>query len=520
MNLENFVNKNSLSLILAKILNSKILDIEIKENQCFVKFDKADSISENDFELLEKKMLNYIDNNEKLDKTFSLIDLNIYEEANLCSKFFKIQKVAQEEFNSKLVQKITFSSFETKKELDEYLAYLEELNKYDHRYIGQNLNLFYIIPEAPGSVFWLPKGWSLYKKLEAFVRKNGYEDYQEVKTPFVMSTSFWEKSGHLAAFKKNMMFVQMGESSEDNSALKPMNCPGHIEIFKHTKRSYKELPIRLGEFGCCHRYEPSGSLHGLMRVRSLTIDDGHIFCSRNQIKNEAEKFLNQAIKIYKKLNFEDIEIILSTRPENFLGNLKDWDSAEEILESVLKESGNNFKIMPGDGAFYGPKIEMHVKDSMKRSWQLGTIQLDFVLPERFDLSFINEFDEKETPCMLHRAILGSMERFIGVLLEHTKGELPLFLHPNPVAVCSIVSEVNEYAETVFKKLKNLDIEVFLDTRSETLGYKIRQHKMAKVPMIIILGKEEMNNKTITLEYESKKLIYQFDELEKLTEFFK
>ena len=432
-------------------------------------------------------------------------------------KHFKIQKVAQEEFvtcdGSKIkVQKITVAAFFEQANLVAYLEALELLKKNDHRLIGQNMELFYMIPEAAGSVFWLPRGWKLFKSLENFIRKFSYADYQEVRTPFVMSSVFWEKSGHMQAYGKNMMHINMGDDEHECAALKPMNCPGHIEIFKQKIRSYRDLPFRIAELGSCHRYEPSGALHGLLRVRSFTMDDGHIFCTREQIQSEIEKFVPRALEMYKHFGFVDVTIKIATRPEGFLGESANWDYAQEVMQEAMHQLKLPFEIAHGEGAFYGPKVEMHIKDSLGRSWQLGTIQLDFVLPERFDISYVDDNGTKQRPCMLHRAMLGSMERFIAVLLEHTSGNIPINLAPTQIAVCSVVSECNEYAQLVHDKLLEIGINSQLDIRSETLGAKIRQHKILKVPMIAVIGKNEVSDKSLTVEFMGNKHIYQLDKI--------
>ncbi|WP_342261980.1 threonine--tRNA ligase [Alphaproteobacteria bacterium endosymbiont of Tiliacea citrago] len=513
----------NLLIAFSKILSKNIIDLEIKEEknfirECVVKFETEETYSELNFDQYESKIKEEVKNNKPSDNGI-LKKMTCENHLNLLPFSFSFEKVAQEELKGKKIQKFTIVVFQDSKDKEKYIENINLLKKIDHRYIGKNLEYFMMIPEAPGCPFWLPKGWKLYRKLESFVRKHAYTNFNEVKTPLVMSNEFWKKSGHLVSFKQNMMFVNMGGDENEDAALKPMNCPAHIEIFQRKLRSYKELPLRIAEFGCCHRYEPSGSLHGLMRVRSLTQDDGHIFCSLDQVKSETSHFLSNCIEIYKKLGFTDVNVILSTKPDNALGDPDEWILAEKYLSESLKEVGLNFTIADGEGAFYGPKIEMHVKDSIGRSWQLGTIQLDFVLPQRFELSFVDKNGEKGKVCMLHRAILGSLERFIGVLLEHTEGKLPAFLAPIQVVVCTVVEEFNEYAEKVHKKLLEHGIESQLDTRNETLGYKIREHKLAKVPMLIVVGKEEANNSTITLELSDKKMVLKLDEVEKIMGLF-
>lgn len=546
----------SLAFILAEYIDGTLIDIEISDSGFAAKFLTQSAISENDFASLEKKMKNMIESNLQFEKvvksyeesvdlaqemgcqsiwSFNENDPNTwYKLGNIampcshallsvakdCACSFKIQKVAQEDFKIAdgqvvKVQKVSVAAFFAESDLEKYLALLELLKQNDHRLIGQNMELFYMIPEAAGSVFWLPRGWKLFKALENFIRRISYADYQEVRTPFVMSSSFWEKSGHMQAYGKNMMHINMGTEEHECAALKPMNCPGHIEIFKQKIRSYRDLPFRIAELGSCHRYEPSGSLHGLLRVRSFTMDDGHIFCAKEQIQSEVERFMVRALEMYKHFGFSSVAIKIATRPENFLGEIENWDYAEKVMQEAMKELKLPFEIAHGDGAFYGPKVEMHITDSMGRSWQLGTIQLDFVLPERFDISYVDDKGQKQRPCMLHRAMLGSMERFIAMLLEHTGGNVPLSLAPVQVAICSVVSDCNEYAQKVFEKLKTLGMNVELDTRNETLGAKIRMHRMLKVPMIAVIGKDEVAKNMITLEYANNKHQYQFDELDKI-----
>lgn len=550
----NKIMRASLALILAKVINGQLLDIELLDSGFNCKFYMDETISENDFVDIQAKMLNLIKHGGVIEKNSRSHDESIEyaRELNINEKFlhldfdgpnawykfesvqvvselkflsdirdfvgaFKLLKVAQEEYivNEKKikVQKITVAAFLTQAKLDDYLARLELLLQNDHRNIGQNMELFYMIPEAAGSVFWLPSGWKLFKSLEAFIRKFSYKDYMEVRTPFVMSSSFWEKSGHMQAYGKNMMHIAMGDHGQESAALKPMNCPGHIEIFKQKIRSYRNLPFRLAEIGSCHRYEPSGALHGLLRVRSFTMDDGHIFCAREQIQMEVEKFMLQALNIYKYFEFNNFSIKISTRPDTFLGQIEDWDYAEKMLELAMQELKLPYEIANGEGAFYGPKIEIHIRDFFDRSWQLGTIQLDFVLPERFDISYIDEVGQKKRPCMLHRATLGSIERFIALLLEHTAGNLPIALAPVQAAICSVVSDCNDYAKTVCDILEKLDMNIVLDTKNDTLGAKIRAHKIAKVPMIIVIGRDEMNDETVTVEYLGGKNVYKLAELE-------
>lgn len=518
------VTKNQLFFNLLNIfvlyLKTSIVDFNIENNVATIKVKSDVNYSSSDFEMYHDDIMKIVKNND-FDSRLLNVELSKLGAPffNCIPYEFKFEKIAQEDFYGYKVQKFTIIAFYNHKEIMDYEERIAQLKLIDHRYIGLQQNLFMMIPESPGHVFWLPNGWRVFRKLEKFIRKYGYCGFNEVKTPFVMSNKFWITSGHMASFKQNMMFVNMGDSNDDDSAIKPMNCPGHIEIFKQKNRSYKELPYRIAEFGCCHRYEPSGSLHGLMRVRSLTIDDGHVFCTREQIHSETLKFLTNCMDVYNKLGFKDVEIVLSTKPVNALGNAEDWDIAEKCLKNSLNQLGLAFKIFEGDGAFYGPKIEMHVKDSLNRSWQLGTIQLDFVLPERFNLEYITSADSKGKVCMLHRAILGSLERFIGVLLEHTGGKLPLFLAPVQINICTIVSDVNEYAKKVKEKLDSFGLYVELDDRAEKIQSKIRSSMLAKIPMIAIIGKQEMKENIVKIQYNGEDHLFKFDEINGIMRFF-
>jgi threonyl-tRNA synthetase len=391
----------------------------------------------------------------------------------------------------------------------------------DHKEIGKAMELFHFIEEAPGCVFWLPKGYRLWRNIEKIVREVAYCDYQEVKTPQVLASTFWEKSGHMQAYRQNMMHIQMGKRDEESAALKPMNCPCHTQVFKSKIRSYRDLPLRIAEFGACHRYEASGALCGLLRVRSFVQDDGHIFCTRDQIKNEVQKFINEALLVYKTFGFfqHEISFIIATRPDGFLGFAEDWDYSENCLKDALEELQIQYTIAVGDGAFYGPKIELSFQDSLQRSWTLGTIQVDFVLPERFDVAFDDENGGKTRPCMLHRAVIGTFERFIGILLEHTGGNLSLNIAPIQVVVCSITSEVSSYASDVYKQLLTIGVTSLLDIRGQTLGYKIREHKMSKIPIIITIGRQERDEKMITIEYLGARTTCFVDELLQKFDFF-
>lgn len=544
----------SAAIILASVLDAQIFEIGVNEDDsffCKFRTNSGHSVSEHDFEKITKDMLIKIDQSIDFERIirsckdsieisteynthliqdgpnswFKFDDIEVIsnypclKNSNECSKYFLITKIAGEQIGDLSIQKITGVIFHSQAALDEYLESIELARKHDHRLIGQAQELFHITPEAAGSIFWLPKGWELYRSLQDYMRLKSYQSYQEVRTPFVMSSVFWEKSGHMKAFRKNMMLVNMGgDEGHEEAALKPMNCPGHVEIFKTKIRSYRDLPLRLAEFGSCHRYEPSGSLHGLMRVRSFTQDDGHIFCTIEQIKSEVKDFMKQALAIYEDLGFEDPKIIISTRPDGFLGEAEKWDFAEKELEVALEDLGLSYTIAVGEGAFYGPKIELQVKDALKRSWQLGTIQLDFVLPVRLGAFFVDSDGEKKNPCILHRAIFGSIERFIGVFLEHTGGKLPIRFAPVQAVVCSVVSDVIDYAALVTKNLKDKGLRITLDDRSEKLGYKVREHRLAKIPALITIGKDEMSNKTITVEYNNEKKVFAFADIDSVLRF--
>ncbi|MDR0484984.1 MAG: threonine--tRNA ligase [Alphaproteobacteria bacterium] len=417
-------------------------------------------------------------------------------------KSFKLTKVSgvywQGDAKNPMLQRIYGVGFLTQKDLDSYLTLQEELEKNDHRKLGKELDLFHMQEEAVGSVFWHDKGWRLYRTLENYIRgkleKNGYT---EVKTPMILDRSLWEASGHWDKFGDNMFVI----NNNDNTvlALKPMNCPAHIQIFKQGQKSYRDLPLRMAEFGCCHRNEPSGALHGIMRVRAFTQDDAHIFCSADQIVSETVAFCNLLKEIYKEV-FGDIDIIVkfSDRPEKRAGSDEIWDESEKALHDAATKAGLDLVLNKGEGAFYGPKLEFAIKDSLGRDWQLGTLQSDFVLPRRLGAYYIGEDGNKHAPIMLHRAILGSLERFIGILIEHYKGKLPLWLSPIQVCVMTISNKFDDYAELVSYFLKQAGINVELDTRYQKISYKIREHTLNKVPLMLIIGEKEESSRSVTL----------------------
>ncbi len=408
-------------------------------------------------------------------------------------KVFKLMKVAgaywRGDSKNEMLQRIYGTAWTNKEDLQNYLFMLEEAEKRDHRKLGKQLDLFHMQDEAPGMVFWHPKGWSIWQEIEHYMRKMFLDyGYQEVKTPTVMDKTLWEKSGHWQNYRDNMFTT----SSENRDyAVKPMNCPGHIQIFNHALHSYRDLPLRLAEFGSCHRNEPSGSLHGLMRVRGFTQDDAHIFCTEEQIKDEVAKFIVMLFKAYQDFGFKDVLVKLSTRPEKRVGSDETWDKAESALKAALVENKLEFDLQPGEGAFYGPKIEFTLKDSLSRLWQCGTIQLDFNLPERLGAEYVTEDNSRKHPVMLHRAIVGSMERFIGILIEHYSGAMPLWLAPTQAVILNIADAHASYASKVMDELKKNHIRCDSDLRNEKITYKIREHSLQKIPYLLIVGEKEM-----------------------------
>ena len=408
-------------------------------------------------------------------------------------KVFKLMKVAgaywRGDSKNEMLQRIYGTAWTNKEDLQNYLFMLEEAEKRDHRKLGKQLDLFHMQDEAPGMVFWHPKGWSIWQEVEHYMRKMFLDfGYQEVKTPTVMDKTLWEKSGHWQNYRDNMFTT----SSENRDySVKPMNCPGHIQIFNNALHSYRELPLRLAEFGSCHRNEPSGSLHGLMRVRGFTQDDAHIFCTEEQIKDEVAQFIVMLYKAYQDFGFKDVLVKLSTRPEKRVGSDETWDKAETALKAALVENKLEFDLQPGEGAFYGPKIEFTLKDSLSRLWQCGTIQLDFNLPERLGAEYVTEDNSRKHPVMLHRAIVGSMERFIGILIEHYSGAMPLWLAPTQAVILNIADAHADYASKVMDELKKNHIRCDSDLRNEKITYKIREHSLQKVPYLLIVGEKEM-----------------------------
>ncbi|MDB5742052.1 MAG: threonyl-tRNA synthetase / Ser-tRNA(Thr) hydrolase [Polaromonas sp.] len=408
-------------------------------------------------------------------------------------KFFKLMKVAgaywRGDHRNEMLQRIYGTAWATKDELQQYLTMLEEADKRDHRKLGKELDLFHIDDHAPGLVFWHPKGWTIWQGVEQYMRKvylsNGY---QEVKGPQLLDKTLWEKTGHWDKYRDNMFTT---ESEKRDFALKPMNCPGHILIFKQGIKSYRDLPLRYGEFGQCHRNEPTGGLHGIMRVRGFTQDDGHIFCTEEQILKECVDYTALLQRVYTDFGFKNIIYKVATRPEARIGSDASWDKAEQALIESLRASGCDFEISPGEGAFYGPKIEYTLKDAIGRQWQCGTIQVDFSMPERLDAEYVGEDGERHRPVMLHRAIVGSMERFIGILIEEHAGAMPTWLAPEQISVLTITDSQADYARGVAKTLQNQGLRVNLDLRNEKITYKIREHSLQKLPYILVVGDKEM-----------------------------
>jgi threonyl-tRNA synthetase len=415
-------------------------------------------------------------------------------------KHFKLMKVAgaywRGDSNNAMLTRVYGTAWAKKEDLQAYLHRLEEAEKRDHRKLGKALDLFHMQDEAPGLVFWHPKGWTLWQQVEQYMRKVYQEGgYQEIRCPQILDRKLWEKSGHWENYKDNMFTT---ESEKRDYALKPMNCPGHIEVFKSDLRSYRDLPLRYGEFGACHRNESSGALHGIMRVRGFTQDDGHIFCTEDQVRDEVTLFNQVAMRVYADFGFNDIQVKLALRPAARLGTDDVWDKAEESLRAALRACGVEWTELPGEGAFYGPKIEYHMKDSIGRSWQCGTIQVDFMLPGRLGAEYVAEDNSRRTPVMLHRAIVGSMERFIGILIENHAGAMPLWLSPVQVVVATITDSHNEYAQSVVQMLKKQGIRVSSDLRNEKINRKIREHTLQKVPYIAVIGDQERDSKQVAV----------------------
>ncbi len=511
------------------------------ENGFFYDIYREDSFTLADLEKLEKRMAEIVDRDEAIERQvwqrdkaieyFKSIgehfkaeiiadlpeaeEVTLYRQGNfldLCrgphlpstgrvGKAFKLMKLAgaywRGDHRNPMLQRIYGTAWATEQQLKDYLHQLEEAEKRDHRKLGREMDLFHLQEESPGAVFWHPKGWEIYQTLQNYVRrlikKSGYV---EVNTPIMVDRSLWEASGHWEKFRENMF-----TSNDDETkvmAVKPMNCPCHVQIFKQGIKSYRDLPLRMAEFGACHRNEPSGSLHGIMRVRSFVQDDAHIFCTPEQITAETKAFCQLLQRVYKDLGFEDVFVKFSDRPEKRAGSDEIWDQAEKALRDATLEAGLEFILNPGEGAFYGPKLEFCLRDAIGREWQCGTFQVDFVLPQRLESYYVGEDGQKHHPVMLHRAILGSLERFIGVLIEHYAGKFPLWLAPTQVAVAAITDESHEYAQEIFELLKSYDLRVETDLRNEKINYKIRELSLAKVPYIFVVGKREAQERTVAI----------------------
>ncbi len=415
-------------------------------------------------------------------------------------KIFKLTKIAgaywRGDSKNEMLQRIYGTAWTTKEDLEKYLTAQEEAEKRDHRKIAKALDLFHIQEEGPGMVFWHPQGLILYRILENYIReKLTAQGYQEIRTPQILDRSLWEKSGHWEKFHKDMFIT---ESEKHVFAIKPMSCPAHIQVFNQGLKSYRDLPLRFAEFGCCHRNEPSGALHGILRTRAFTQDDGHVFCTEEQIQEEATRFIHLAQDIYNDFNFEDISIVLSTRPAIHVGTEEMWNKAEKALEDTLKQNHIPWKLAPGDGAFYGPKIGFEMKDCLGRSWGCGTLQLDFFMPERLGASYVAQDNTHKVPVMLHRAILGSLERFIGIIIEHYAGILPLWLAPVQTSILTITDKQAVFANEIHQKLQIAGLRTKIDLRNEKIGFKIREHTLQRVPFLLIIGEREASTQTISV----------------------
>ncbi|MBQ0795558.1 threonine--tRNA ligase [Zhongshania sp.] len=417
---------------------------------------------------------------------------------------FKLTKVAGAYWRgdqaNAMLQRIYGTAWGNKKALKAYLNRIAEAEKRDHRKVAKKLDLFHMQEEAPGMVFWHPKGWSIYQAIEQYMRKQqGKHDYKEIRTPQVVDISLWEKSGHADKFSDGMFTLT---ADERNFAVKPMNCPCHVQVFNQGLRSYRDLPLRLAEFGSCHRNEPSGSLHGIMRVRGFTQDDAHIFCTENQIQPEVASFIDFLHEVYEDFGFSEVIYRLSTRPEKRVGSEEDWDRAEQALALALDSKGLPWELLPGEGAFYGPKIEFSLKDCIGRVWQLGTIQVDFSMPGRLGAQYVDEAGQRQVPVMLHRAILGSFERFIGILIEHYEGAFPVWLAPVQAVICNITDKQAEYVSNVQDLLRDSGFRVDADLRNEKIGFKIREHTIQKVPFLFVVGDNEIETQTVSVRARS------------------
>ena len=553
--------------VMAEAVKTLYPDVQVTigppiENGFYYDFSKKVPFTPEDLNKIEKKMLEIINKNESFErevwdrkkainyfkdqgeiyKTEIIKDIpnkdeiSIYKQGkflDLCKgphspstgkigKFFKLIKLAgaywRGDSNNEMLQRIYGTAWTTKNDLDNYLQILEEAGKRDHRKLGREMDLFHFQEESPGSIFWHNKGWDVFMRLQNYLRKKQSEaGYEEINTPDILDKSLWEKSGHWEKFKENMFTI----STEDKRvfALKPMNCPGCIQVFNQGIKSYKDLPIKISEFGKVHRYEHSGAVHGMMRVRSFTQDDAHIFCTEDQITHECIEVTNLILEVYKDFGFSNIKINYSDRPKKRVGEDKIWDKSEKALLKAVKEAGVEYTISKGEGAFYGPKIDFVLKDAINREWQCGTVQVDFNLPERLNANYINEKGEKQKPVLIHRALFGSLERFLGILIEHYNGKFPFWLAPTQVTICTITEKFNNFGKEVYKKLTELGIKVEFDSRNEKINYKIREHSHKKVPIILIIGEKEKKENSVTvreLSIENQ----SFLELDKAIEYIK
>ncbi|AEO08486.1 threonyl-tRNA synthetase [Buchnera aphidicola str. Ak (Acyrthosiphon kondoi)] len=488
--------ENNMNILVKKeynILNKLVSFSEAKE--IFKKYFEKYKISWIDKNMDCKKQISlyYHENHVDIDRGMQVFNIKF-------CKYFKLQKIGgvywEGNKKNKMLQRIYGTAWSNKMELDKHLNYLNELEKRDHRKIGKLLQLYHMQEESPGMIFWHNKGWIIFNELQNFVRWKLKEyKYKEVKTPLLIDKSIWKKSGHWDNYK-NAIFTTLSEHRK--YCIKPMNCPGHVQIFNSRLKSYRDLPIRMAEFGSCHRNEPSGSLHGLMRVRNFTQDDAHIFCTKEQVRDEINDCIKMIYDLYSTFNFKKILVKLSTRPEKRIGTDSLWDESEKDLSDMLLENHLSFEYQSGEGAFYGPKIEFILQDSLDRNWQCGTIQLDFYLPLRLSSFYINENNERKTPVIIHRAILGSIERFIGILIEECSGNLPTWLSPIQVVIISITNVSSDYVKKLFKKFSDINIRIESDLRNEKIGFKIREHTLRRIPYILICGEKEISSKKISV----------------------
>jgi len=517
------------------------------KNGWYYDFDREEPFTEDDLKTIEKKMREiinkrepvrtevweraraiqfYKDNNEpyKVELIEAIPgdeDLRMYWHGgwqDLCrgphlahtgqvpADAFKLMSVAgaywRGDSNNKMLQRIYGVGFRTKQELKAHLTMLEEAEKRDHRRLGKEMDLFHLQEEAPGMVFWHPNGWELYRILQDYMRRRQRDDgYLEINTPMVVDRKLWEASGHWDKYRENMFTTEIDDEHANDkrtNALKPMNCPCHVQVYNQGLKSYRDLPLRLAEFGSCHRYESSGSMHGLMRVRGFTQDDAHIFCTEDQIASETKKFIELLTRVYEDLGFADFQIMFSTRPDVRAGSDEVWDQAEAALENAIKALGLPYTVDPGEGAFYGPKLDFKLTDAIGREWQLGTLQADFVLPKRLEAEYIGEDGNKHTPVMLHRATLGSFERFLGILIENYAGKFPLWLAPRQIVVAAIVSDADDWVHEVVARLRAKGLRAEADVRNEKINYKVREHSLGKVPVILAVGMREVEEQTVSM----------------------